>query len=94
MLAWSSLPVAYLLAGPLADYVFETLMAERGPLAASVGLVLGTGPGRGIGFLFVLLGLLTLLSVVAGYLYPHLRQLEEELRDCVPDAVLPESNVQ
>jgi MFS family permease len=43
MIAWSSLPLAYLAAGPLADRVFEPLMVEGGPLAASVGRILGTG---------------------------------------------------
>lgn len=31
MIAWSTLPLAYLLAGPLADRVFEPLLAQGGP---------------------------------------------------------------
>ncbi|MCU1264391.1 MAG: family permease [Acidobacteria bacterium] len=90
VLAWSTLPLAYLLAGPLADYLFEPLLMKGGPLASSVGLIIGTGPGRGIGFLFMILGFLTLVMVGIGYLYSRLRLLEDELIDCMPDAVLPE----
>ena len=41
MIAWSSLPLSYLIAGPLADHVFEPLLAAGGPLAESVGKVTG-----------------------------------------------------
>jgi len=51
MVAFSSIPLAYLCAGPLADYFFEPWLAVGGPLASSVGRVMGAGPGRGIGFL-------------------------------------------
>lgn len=85
MIAMASMPLAYLVSGPLADYVFNPLLVEGGPLAGSVGQVIGTGLGRGIGLLFIVLGLVNLLSVVAGYLYPHLRMVEEELPDVIPD---------
>src|ERR1051325_2170303 len=81
VLAWSTLPLAYLLAGPLADYVFEPLLSARGPLASSVGHVIGTGPGRGIGLLFMILGLLVLLIVSIGYSYSRLRLVEDEIID-------------
>lgn len=84
MVAWSSLPLAYLSAGPLADYVFEPLMAAGGPLAGSVGQLIGVGPGRGIGLLAGILGILVILSVIAGYVYPRLRFLERELPDVTP----------
>jgi MFS transporter, DHA3 family, macrolide efflux protein len=85
MIAWSSLPLSYMAAGPLAEYVFEPLLTKGGPLASTVGRVIGVGPGRGIGFLFIILGGLTLLIVSAGYLYPRLRLLEDEVLDTVPD---------
>ncbi|MCH0563659.1 MFS transporter [Streptomyces sp. MUM 136J] len=68
---------SYLLAGPVADRVFEPLLAEKGPLAGSVGEVLGTGPGRGMALLLGLLGLLVLATAVAGYLTPALRGLSD-----------------
>lgn len=78
-------PASMLLAGPLADYVFEPLLAAGGPLAGSVGRLIGVGKGRGVGLMFILLGLLTILTTVGGYLYPRLRRVEEEL----PDALTP-----
>lgn len=85
MIAWSSTPVAYLLAGLLADNVFEPMFAPNGALAHSVGLVIGTGAGRGIGFLFLLLGLLSLIAALGWFLSPRMRHLESEL----PDVVTP-----
>ena len=85
MIAWASLPVAYLAAGPLADHVFEPLMAEGGPLAGSVGKVIGVGAGRGIALLFIVLGVFMMLAVGVAYSYPRLRRVELELPDGVAD---------
>jgi len=85
MLAQASLPAAYLTAGPLADRVFEPLMREGGAWAASAGRWIGVGPGRGIGLMFVVAGAVGCLLATAGYLYPRIRHLEEELPDMVGD---------
>jgi len=85
MIAWSTLPIAYLLAGPLADKVFNPLLVAGGPLAASVGRIVGVGPGRGIGLLFVFLGSFVVLISAVAVMSPHLRLLEQEL----PDIVVP-----
>jgi len=74
-------PVALLMAGPLADNVFEPLLQVDGALAGSVGNVIGVGPGRGIAFLFIILGGLSILFTLIAYLYPRLRYLEDELPD-------------
>jgi len=84
MIAWSSLPLAYLIAGPLADRVFEPLMAEGGALAGSIGRIIGVGPGRGIGLLYILLGITLLAATLAGIMYPRLRRVELELPDAIP----------
>lgn len=76
-------PIAILAAGPLADKVFEPLLAPDGALASSVGAVLGTGTGRGVGFMFVLAGLATVGLAVLGYALPRIRNLETELPDFV-----------
>ncbi|HKP81125.1 MAG TPA: MFS transporter [Pyrinomonadaceae bacterium] len=83
--SWWSVPVAYLLAGPLTDKVFEPLLMPDGLLASTVGLVTGVGKGRGIGFLLMLLGVFMLTATVRAYLYPRLRNVEEELPDVLPD---------
>jgi len=85
LVAWSTLPVSYLAAGPLADFVFEPLMAADGPLAGSVGQYIGTGQGRGVGLLFILLGLAVFAVVAAAYSYGPLRRLEAEIPDAMPD---------
>jgi len=75
--------LTYLTAGPLADRVFEPMMAVNGPLSGSIGQVIGMGPGRGIGLLFVCMGLLLTLVTAVGCLSPRLRKVEEELPDAV-----------
>ena len=47
MIASIASPIAYVVAGPLADGVFEPLLAPNGRLAGTVGAVMGVGPGRG-----------------------------------------------
>ena len=84
-LGLSSLPFAYLLAGPLADRVFEPLLAVDGALAKNIGRLIGVGPGRGIGLLFIVLGILNILAATVGYLYPRLRLVEDELPDALTD---------
>jgi MFS transporter, DHA3 family, macrolide efflux protein len=86
MIAWSALPLAYLVAGPLADHVFEPLLASGGLLASSIGRLIGVGPGRGIGLLFVVMGILTVLVTIAGYFHPRLRLVEQELPDALAEA--------
>lgn len=74
--ASAALMAGYALAGPLADHVFEPLMAPAGALATSAGALLGTGDGRGIGLLFVVMGLLSLGATLATWLRPAVRQLD------------------
>lgn len=81
IITYSLQPLAYIMAGPLADRIFEPLMAVNGPLADSVGRVIGVGAGRGIGLLFVTMGVLSIITTVAGYQYPRLRFVEDELAD-------------
>lgn len=85
MIAVSTTPLAYLLAGPLADKVFEPFAASGSALSLSIGRVIGAGPGRGIGLMFVLAGVLMILLQLATYLQPRLRRLEESLPDVVTD---------
>jgi non-ribosomal peptide synthetase component F/MFS family permease len=78
-------PLAFLLAGPLADRVFEPLMAPGGALAGTIGQLIGVGKGRGVGLLFIALGLFTILVVALFSLNPRLRKVESELPDAFPD---------
>jgi MFS transporter, DHA3 family, macrolide efflux protein len=87
-LALLALPISYLAAGPLADHVLARFMAAGvpedlpgGAWARSLGPILGTGPGRGIGLIFVIVGGVVALLAVLGYLHPRIRQVEDELPD-------------
>jgi predicted MFS family arabinose efflux permease len=70
-----------LLAGALAEAVFEPLLAQTGALAGSVGALIGAGPGRGMAFMFLVVGLLQLVIVLLSVLSPSVRRLEEHLPD-------------
>jgi hypothetical protein len=84
LIARSMMPVAYVLSGLLADYVFEPLMREGGALANTfLGSLVGVGAGRGIGLLFVLAGLVGMLVSLLVYLNPRVRKLEEEIPDAL-----------
>ena len=83
MICFSCIPLAYVVAGPLADRIFEPLMAADGLLAANVGQIIGVGPGRGIGLLFITMEVLALLITFAAYRYPRLRFIEDELPDAI-----------
>jgi MFS family permease len=85
MVAWSTLPIAYLVAGPLADHVFEPLMAAGGPLASTVGQIIGVGKGRGMGLMLIFIGLFTLLLVAIASRLPRLVHLESELPNVLAD---------
>jgi MFS family permease len=86
MLSWSIIPVANLVAGPLADQVFEPLMSEGGALANSLlGELLGVGPGRGIAVIFLISALFLWISSIFIFTYPRVRNLEEEIPDAIPD---------
>jgi MFS family permease len=85
MIAMSMTPLAYIVAGPLADNVFRPLLVEGGALAGSVGQLIGVGPGRGTGFMFMVIGALSILVAAAGYLNPRVRNVEDELPDVMPD---------
>lgn len=48
--------VSFGIAGLLADHFFTPAFLPEGLLASSIGRIIGVGPGRGIGFMFVMAG--------------------------------------
>jgi DHA3 family macrolide efflux protein-like MFS transporter len=68
--------LALVAVGPLADRVAGPLMNVGGLLADSVGRVIGVGAGRGAALIFVLMGLLAMLTAGFGWLSPRLRCVE------------------
>lgn len=69
--------IGFASAGPLADHLFEPLLHTDGALAGSVGALIGTGPGRGIGLIFVLLGTLMSLVSLRAWFIPAVRGLDD-----------------
>jgi MFS transporter, DHA3 family, macrolide efflux protein len=86
MLGISLYPLAIIMAGPLVDKVFNPLMEPNGLLADSVGQIIGVGEGRGIGLLFVIIGVLFVIITTAIYLQPKVRSIEKD----IPDAIVEE----
>lgn len=88
VLSIAAAPVAYLLAGQLADRVFEPFMAGDSGLAGLTAQILGSGAGRGIGLMFVLLGTLVIGGVVVAWNAASIRTLDAAVPDITPDAVV------
>ena len=84
MIATIASPIAYVVAGPLADGVFEPLLAPAGPLAGTVGEVMGVGAGRGSALLVVLAGVGVAAVAATAWSFPAVRNIERD----VPDAVV------
>jgi MFS family permease len=81
LIAQITAPVAILLAGPLADRVFEPAMQPGGALADGLGWLVGTGPGAGMALIFVITASIGTIASLAAYLVPIIRNLETILPD-------------
>ncbi|OAT84674.1 hypothetical protein A6P54_02655 [Bacillus sp. MKU004] len=88
-LAWSTLPLAQGIAGPLSDNVFEPLFQSNDSiLSSTVGSIIGIGEGRGVGFIIILLGFFIISTGFIFLFNKNFRGVEENL----PDQVLDNSN--
>lgn len=81
MIAQISVPISMLLAGPLADRVFEPAMATGGGLAKTFGPLVGTGVGSGMALMFVIVGILGAAVSLSAYLVRVIRNAEDLLPD-------------
>jgi diaminobutyrate-2-oxoglutarate transaminase len=61
--------------------VLEPALRPGGALGATVGVWFGTGPGRGIGFLFFVSGAVGLALTVVALAHRRLRRLETLVPD-------------
>ena len=77
-------PLAYLISGPLVDKVFEPAV-ETDNWAMFQPLV-GNGTGAGMGLMFVIAGVATVIVTTLVYARPSVRNMESELPDYVPVA--------
>ncbi|MFC7382430.1 non-ribosomal peptide synthetase/MFS transporter [Sphaerisporangium rhizosphaerae] len=85
LIAWSTLPIGFGLVAPYAAAVLDPLLARGGALAPTVGALLGTGPGRGIGLMYVLFGAVIVLIVLVATRVPALARFDQEVPDAVAD---------
>lgn len=69
--------IALLIAGPLADRVFEPALQQNDRLASLVQLIVGTDAGAGIALLYILTSVSLVLVGLGGYLLPALRRVED-----------------
>lgn len=68
MITTFSFPLSTLLAGPMADTIFEPLLLEGGLCDhSSIRWITGIGRGKGIQLIFFLLGLFLITSVFWGF---------------------------
>jgi MFS family permease len=78
--------LAYASAGPLADHVFNPLLEANGALSSTVGQLIGTGPGRGIGLLFMVAG----VSVIGlGFAVARMKSVIQLENQAAADEIKP-----
>lgn len=82
MIAQFTSPISILVAGPLAEKVFQPMLLEGGVLSDTIfGRLIGVGPGRGTGMVLFVMGVISVVAVFIAYANPRLRLVEDELPD-------------
>jgi predicted MFS family arabinose efflux permease len=81
LIAQLSSPIGMVIAGPLADAVMSPALMPGGALTGAFGWLVGIGPGAGIGLLFVILGIMSALLSLCGYLFKSIRDVEKDIPD-------------
>ena len=90
LIAWLVSPISLLLAGPLADYVFEPGMESGRVLNSAFGWLIGSGPGSGMALQFAFSGLFALIIGLGSYLFSTVRNAEDILPDHDADITITE----
>jgi MFS family permease len=86
LIAQISSPIAMLMAGPLADRVFEPGMKLGGGLSSVFGWLIGTGPGAGMALMFLITGVGGAFVGLGAYTVRAVRDAEDILPDHDADA--------
>ncbi|MCW2882567.1 MAG: non-ribosomal peptide synthetase [Sphaerisporangium sp.] len=85
LIAWSTLPIGFGLVAPYGSKVLDPLLAPGGPLAGSVGAVIGVGAGRGVGFMYIVFALAMAVLVLVSLRFKALARFDAEVPDAAPD---------
>ena len=72
---------AYIISGVMADYIFEPMFNKNGLLVENIGIIIGTGKGRGIGFMLILSGIGMLIMAIVIWKNGEIREVSEKCVD-------------
>jgi len=81
LIAWSTQPIAPIIAGTLADFVLEPAMKGTGTLATVFGPLVGNTSGSGMSLLIFFCGLGAAVVGAVGYYFRVIRNAEDILPD-------------
>jgi len=81
LLTWLPDTFTPVLGGLLADRVMEPAMQGDTWVARLFGWMAGTDPGSGMAVMMVVAGVLTILALMSGYVFPQIRNMEDLLPD-------------
>ena len=73
--------IAYIISGIMADYIFEPMFNKNGLLVKNIGMIIGTGKGRGIGFMLILSGMGMLIMAIIIWKNREIREVSEKCVD-------------
>lgn len=74
-------PIAMLMAGPLADFVFEPLMSSNTGVSSLLSKIVGLGPGAGMSLMFVLAGGVGTMLALVSLATRELREIDTLIPD-------------
>ena len=81
LLTWFPDTFTPILGGMLADYVMEPAMRSGGRIAGLFAWMVGAEPGAGMAVISIVFGFLTILTLLSGYVFPQIRNIEDLLPD-------------
>ena len=85
VISWSTLPIGFGLVAPGVSALLEPMLADGGALASTAGALVGTGPGRGIGFMYVLFAMGIVGTALIALRTRSLSGFDREIPDAIAD---------
>ncbi|MFC7644710.1 MFS transporter [Streptosporangium lutulentum] len=85
VISWSTLPIGFGLVAPGVSALLEPMLADGGTLASTAGVLVGTGPGRGIGFMYVLFAVGIVGTALIALRTRSLSGFDRDIPDAIAD---------